>query len=61
MDWKDVGVHARDLFVAALGVALMQFLIALMTYLGSHIPDFVKFLMDMSSATAAIKVTNYKC
>jgi hypothetical protein len=61
MDWKHVAVHARDLFVAALGVALMQFLIALMTYLGSHIPDFVKFLMDMSSATAAIKITNYKC
>ena len=61
MDWKNIGCHARDLFVAALGVALMQFLIALMTYLGSHIPDFVKFLMDMSSATAAIKMTRPLC
>ena len=61
MDWKQIGEHAKNLLIAALAAALIQFLIGFLQYLGTHIPDLLQYILSTSGGVTAIYKYNGIC
>lgn len=61
MNWTEIGIHAKNLLVAALAAALVQCVIGFLTYLGAHIPDLLQYILSTGSGLGAIYKINNIC
>lgn len=55
MKWKELQPHILDLLKGAVGAAVTAAVLALLQYLGTHIPEIVQLISMTAGGMAGVK------